>query len=164
MGTTETHSAGGPSATPHKVRIHIDRRPYESPNPTTGEALYRLGGVAHCHVLYREVQGNHEDVMIRNDGEQVRLHEDEHFYSGEGHEKGYTIVVNGRKKTVHQSKLTFAQVLALAFEPVPSGPNWVFTVTYRNGPAGNPQGTLLDGQHVRIKNGMIFNATATDKS
>jgi hypothetical protein len=23
----------------HQVRIHIDQKPYESPNPTTGEAL-----------------------------------------------------------------------------------------------------------------------------
>lgn len=29
----------------HAVRIHIDREPYESPNPTTGAALYMLGGV-----------------------------------------------------------------------------------------------------------------------
>ena len=29
----------------HEVRIHIDQKPYESPNPTTGEALYKLGHV-----------------------------------------------------------------------------------------------------------------------
>ena len=26
----------------HEVRIHIDQKPHESPNPTTGEALYKL--------------------------------------------------------------------------------------------------------------------------
>ncbi len=26
----------------HHVRIHIDQKPYESPNPTTGAALYGL--------------------------------------------------------------------------------------------------------------------------
>jgi hypothetical protein len=31
--------------TKHHVRIHIDQQPYESPNPTTGEALYALGSV-----------------------------------------------------------------------------------------------------------------------
>lgn len=29
----------------HEVRVHIDQKPYESPNPTTGEALYKLGHV-----------------------------------------------------------------------------------------------------------------------
>jgi hypothetical protein len=29
----------------HQVRIHIDQKPHESPNPTTGEALYKLGHV-----------------------------------------------------------------------------------------------------------------------
>lgn len=30
----------------HEVRIHIDNKPYDSPDPTTGEALYLLGKVA----------------------------------------------------------------------------------------------------------------------
>jgi hypothetical protein len=27
----------------HPTRIHIDQKPYNSPNPTTGAALYLLG-------------------------------------------------------------------------------------------------------------------------
>ncbi len=146
------------------IRIHIDRRPLLSPNPTTGHALHRLGHVPPDHFLYREVHGNHEDELISDNDEAVRLHQDEHFYSAEGHRKGYTVIVNGRPKRVHQSKLTFMQVVALAFDPIPDGPNWVFTITYRNGPASNPEGSLIEGQSVRIKNGMIFNVTATDKS
>ena len=30
----------------HEVRVHIDQEPFTSPNPTTGVALYTLGGVA----------------------------------------------------------------------------------------------------------------------
>lgn len=148
----------------HTVRIHIDRRPLNSPNPTTGHALYRLGHLPPDHLLYREVHGDHEDQLIPDDNKEMLLQQDEHFYGTEGHEKGYTVIVNGRPKKVHQSKLTFMQVVALAFDPIPDGPNWVFTITYRHGPASNPQGTLIDGQSVRIKNGMVFNVTATDKS
>ena len=37
-----------PPEVEHKqeVRIHIDQHHYESPNPTTGAALYALGNVA----------------------------------------------------------------------------------------------------------------------
>ena len=83
-----------------EVRIHIDRKKYESPNPTTGEALYLLGKVPPGHELYREVQGDEEDKPIHNGNEQIHLKEDEHFYSEEHHKKEFTIIVNGRKKVV----------------------------------------------------------------
>ena len=48
-----------------KVRIHIDQKAHESPNPTTGEALYSLGGIMAGLELYREVNGNREDKPIK---------------------------------------------------------------------------------------------------
>lgn len=78
--------------------------------------------------------------------------------------KHYEIVVNGRTKIVTTNELSFEQVLQLAFDPVPSGPNWVFTVTYRRGHGHKPEGTLSPGETVKVKDGMIFNVTATDKS
>ena len=80
------------------------------------------------------------------------------------HTKEFTIVVNGRKKVVTTEVLTFDQIVALAFDPVPTGPNIVFTITYRRGPRANPEGTLIEGGSVEIKNEMVFNVTATDKS
>ena len=44
MGAEHTHQ-GAAGHEGHSVRIHIDQKPYESPNPTTGTALYRLGHV-----------------------------------------------------------------------------------------------------------------------
>lgn len=144
----------------HEVRIHIDREPYESPNPTTGAALYRLGQVSTHRELFREVDGDHEDVPVPNDGTEVGLKQDEHFYS----EKEFTIVVNGRPKIVTERELSFDEIVLLAFNPPPSGPNIMFTITYRNGPLKNPEGTLIEGGIVKIKEGMIFNVTQTDKS
>jgi hypothetical protein len=142
------------------VRIHINRASYESPTPTTGAALYKLGNIGHRQELFRELDGDQEDQAVANDESPLNLTEDEHFYS----EKDFSIVINGRKKTVTQTTLTFDQIVTLAFDTRPTGPNIVFTITYRNGPRKNPEGTLLDGDAVRIKNEMIFNVTATDKS
>ncbi|MDQ6883735.1 MAG: multiubiquitin domain-containing protein [Candidatus Dormibacteraeota bacterium] len=80
------------------------------------------------------------------------------------HEHEVTIVVNGREKTVTGKTLSFDELLRLAFDPVPTGTNWVFTVTYRKGDDEKSDGTLVAGQTVKIKKGMIFNVTATDKS
>jgi hypothetical protein len=151
--TTDSHKA--------QVRIHIDQKPYESPSPTTGEALYALGKVPSNHELFREVDGAQEDMVIPRDAPQVRLKEDDHFHAGP---RELTIIVNGRKKLVTGRKLSFAAILALAFDPVPTGSNFIFTITYRNGPHKNPEGTLKMGCVIRIQEGMVFNVTATDRS
>ena len=80
----------------HIVRIHIDQKRYESPNPTSGHALYVLGNVPAGLELYREVEGDREDDPIENAPERVHLKEDAHFHSGPP--KTYTIYVNGEEK------------------------------------------------------------------
>jgi len=75
-----------------------------------------------------------------------------------------SIIVNGRKRTVDGAAIIFRHVITLAFEPVPTGPNIEFTVTYRSGPEQNPKGSMVQGDSVHIVNGMVFNVTATDKS
>jgi hypothetical protein len=145
-----------------QVRIHINQHPYESPNPTTGAALYMLGRVAAGLELYREVTGDKEDREIENGPDTIHLNEDEHFHSGPP--KVFTIFVNGRKKEVTTKTLSFDQLVALAFNSVPVGPNVMFTITYRKGPHKNPEGTLTEGATVKIKDGMIFDVTETTKS
>lgn len=85
-------------------------------------------------------------------------------HEGPPQSKHFNIFVNGRKKVATTGELSFAQIVALAFDPVPTGPNILFTITYRHGPHANPEGTLQEGATVTIKDGMIFNVTATDKS
>jgi hypothetical protein len=81
-----------------------------------------------------------------------------------GHEKTFTIIVNGRKKEVATKELSYADIVNLAYDNnPPTGPNIVITVTFKKG-EGDKQGTLLPGDTIKIKNGMIFNVTATDKS
>jgi len=146
----------------HLVRIHVDQKPYESPNPTTGEALHKLGNVAPGLELYREVSGDKEDPPIELGPETVHLKEDEHFHSGPV--KEFIIIVNGRKKEVSTKILSFDQIVALAFNPVPTGSEVKFTITYRKGPHKNPEGTLTEGGTIKIKEGMIFDVTQTNKS
>lgn len=75
-----------------------------------------------------------------------------------------TIIVNGREKTVEKDDMSFDEIVDLAFNPKPIGENVLFTITYRRGHGNKPEGTLIQGQSVKVKEGMIFNVTATDKS
>jgi hypothetical protein len=79
-------------------------------------------------------------------------------------EKEFTIIVNAREKTVTDRELTFEQVVALAFPTAPYGANTAYTVTYRRGQGNKPEGILVAGQSVKVKDRMIFDVTATDKS
>lgn len=144
----------------HPVRVHIDRQPYETETPTTGAALYALAEIGPKFELFREVTGDDEDEFIPRDHTPIRLAQDEHFYS----QKDYRIVVNAREVFVESRHLSYEQVVALAFNPVPVGPDIIFTVTYRKGPRQNPKGTLAPGESVVIKNGMIFVVTQTNRS
>ena len=81
------------------------------------------------------------------------------------HEHTTTIVVNAQEKTVTTKEITFEQVVDFAYDGnPPRGENWVFTVTYRRGADESPQGSLVKGASVKVKKGMVFNVTATDKS
>ncbi len=75
-----------------------------------------------------------------------------------------TIVVSGRERTVTDKELTFDAVTALALTAIPSGENVVVTITFRRGHGDKPEGNLLPGGTVKIKDGMVFVVTATDKS
>lgn len=81
------------------------------------------------------------------------------------HDRDFWIVVNGHRKEVHKRRLTFEEIVRLAFPEAPPSDKIIYTVAYRNGGnPGHPEGTLVAGESVRIKDGTIFDVTATDKS
>ena len=77
---------------------------------------------------------------------------------------GFFIVVNGRRKMVEEEELTFDQVVDLAFDNPPTGEFIFFTITYRNARGRKPEGTLVEGEVVKVRNETIFNVRVTDKS
>jgi len=146
----------------HEVKIFIDQHSYHSPTPTKGEALYVLGKVEPGMDLYREVTGDKEDPEVPNGQEILHLRQDEHFHTGKP--KTYQIFVNGQEKVVTTKWVTYAEIVALAFPNPPTGPNIIYAVGYEDGPPKNPSGSLMTGGQVRVKDGMIFDVTPTDKS
>ncbi|MEZ5874816.1 MAG: multiubiquitin domain-containing protein [Hyphomicrobiales bacterium] len=103
---------------------------------------------------------NHKHDCNDNDHRDDDHHGDQDHH----HEKETIIIVNGREKSVPGKEISFSQLVALAFDTPPTGENIVFTITYRRGHSEKPEGSLVEGESVKIKKGMIFNVTATDKS
>lgn len=75
-----------------------------------------------------------------------------------------TIIVNARPFDVTQKEISFDEIVALVFDSSQRGPQIVLTVAYRKGDDKKPKGTLVEGQTVKVKDGMIFDVTRTDKS
>jgi len=79
-----------------------------------------------------------------------------------GHTRDHPVTVNGHTNTVADEEISFEELLALAFGPVPAGPGWVFTVTYRGGPANQPEGSLKPGSTVKVRDRMAFHVTRSE--
>jgi hypothetical protein len=78
--------------------------------------------------------------------------------------KEYHIIVNGRQRAVTEKEISFEEVIRFAFDPLPTGENVIFTVTYRRGEGNKPEGSMVAGDVVKVKEGMIFDARATDRA
>lgn len=80
------------------------------------------------------------------------------------HTKISKIIVNGREKLFDEKTISFVQVVELAFCTTSVDGNTLYTVSYSKGSHNQPKGIMVKGDCVKVKSGMIFNVTATDKS
>lgn len=114
--------------------------------------------------IYLDIKEGWEDDVILDD-EVVDLARQgvEHFIS-KPKSKEFKIIVNAREKAWKESAISFEQVVMLAFGTYDNNPNKGYTVTYSKGPKPNKEGTMVKGSVVYVKNNMIFDVTATDKS
>ena len=80
-------------------------------------------------------------------------------------EKRITIIVNGIKKETIEKRLSFEEIVILAFGQYDMSNNIAYTVTYsyRKG-HHNDKGILVVGDSVKVKEGMVFNVTKTTRS
>jgi hypothetical protein len=79
-------------------------------------------------------------------------------------DKTVTVIVNGKPKVVDKGELSYAQVVALAFDTPPTGDGVQFSVQYTRGHNDNPKDSLVEGQSVKVKEGMEFDVTPTNRS
>lgn len=151
---------------PKRVRyylIRVDDEKIRVQSPITAKEVLIAADLDPCDYRLEQKFRDGSTVQLERD-QLIDLREPgiEHFESIPT--RAITIIVNGREKSVDARKLTFDELVRLAFENPPAGQNICFTITYRNGPKKNPEGSLSEGDKVKIKCGMIFNVTPTDKS
>lgn len=75
-----------------------------------------------------------------------------------------TIKVNSRSREVDHRLLGYWEVVKLAYPEAMPSDQIIYSIDYASGPHQNPNGSLVEGQTVTIKEGMKFYVTPTDKS
>lgn len=78
--------------------------------------------------------------------------------------KEFTIQVNSRDKLWTEKTISFDQVVILAFGEISSDPNVSYSITYKKGDNNKPEGIMVKGDEVKVKDGMRFNVTQTNRS
>lgn len=75
-----------------------------------------------------------------------------------------TIIVDGTGHKWPKGKITFAEVVTLEFPDYRPGDGINYSVKYSKGPKENPEGVLVPGASVEVKEGMVFHVTRTGQS
>lgn len=129
----------------------------------SGKVLRRLAKAKDDESVFLEIKGG-KDRLIEAE-ELVDLNEPgvERFCTAPKPDTSIEIIVNSRPKVVPAEKVTFEQIVQLAF-PGQHQSNVVFSMTYRCAASEPFAGELGVGGCVLVKSGTIFNVTRTVQS
>lgn len=96
-------------------------------------------------------------------GMRVLVQSEDRFYASP--KAGFEIIVNARPRVVPDSRVTYEQLVALAFPDAQPEPNVVYSMTYRHAASKPHSGELGAGGAVEVKKkGSVFNVTRTVQS
>jgi hypothetical protein len=78
--------------------------------------------------------------------------------------KTVVIVVEGTEHEWPKDEIGYAEVVTLEVPDFAQHPEITYSVRYKRGLGNKPEGTLVPGATVKVKNGMIFNVSETGQS
>jgi hypothetical protein len=147
-----------------KLKLTINKEPFVWFNQfITGKQIRELGNIPADHEIFLDIKEPYVDTLVQDDTViDLARPGKENFFSKEQSVK--VLIINGRPRDWAEKTISFEQVVILAFGTYDNSPNKVYTVTFSEGPMSKPEGTMIKGSVVEVKNKMVFNVTATDKS
>lgn len=151
--------------TDRSFKITINGHQLEWSKPAvSGTVLYALAKAGPEEAVFLEVRGGTDRLIEPCELVDLNAPGIERFITAPKPPVTFEIKVNSRDEIVNNKRVTFEQVVQLAF-PGPHSPNIVFSMTYRHAASEPHAGELGPGGSVEVKKkGTIFNVTKTDKS
>lgn len=112
-----------------------------------------------------EIRQGNVEVTYKDDVEhKIAIHKNSCFVTCPIEVKIECVVVNAKPKPWFEPRISFEDVVILAYGAISNNPNIIYTVNYIKGVASKPEGSMLKGDEISVNNKMIFNVTKTDKS
>jgi hypothetical protein len=149
------------------LKFKINKEVYSWPNQfITGGDIRSLIEIPNDDLLFLELKKPLEDELIEiNTKVDLTRPGIEKFYTKKNDDHlPFRLYVNGREVDWSLRNISYDQVVKLAFPNYSDNGTIVYTVTYSDGPGQNPEGSMVKGDIVLVKNKMKFNVTATNKS
>ena len=146
------------------LKFSVDNKMFETDQQfLLGEDIKRMAHVPLEFDLYLVIPG-FQDELIEN-GTRVNMARPgiERFVSRK-HEQTITIIVNGQPKPYNEDKVSYEQIVRIAFPNPAPGTERGYTVSYTDGPHQNVEGVMSLHSVVFVKHNMKFNVTPTHKS
>lgn len=151
--------------TSKKLKFTVNGKLYDWPEQfITGKQIREVADVDSDDEIYLDNKKPYVDKLIKD--------EDEVDLARPTIENFYTVAVNfkviinigGVNIIWTKPKISFEEVIVEAYGNYSDSPTMVYTVAYEDGPKQNPEGSMIKGAIVFVKDKMIFHATATDRS
>ena len=79
-------------------------------------------------------------------------------------QKDALIYIRGRKYEFKAEKISYKEVVDLAYPNGKHGPDYEYDVTWKDGPKDQSEGILKEGETILVVEGMKFDVKFTDKS
>ncbi|MEE9361980.1 MAG: multiubiquitin domain-containing protein [Cellulophaga sp.] len=163
----KTAGIEGYRARPYKkLTIKVDNKHYEVEECLmTPKEIMTLTGINSDRYYLKEIRKGGVEVTYKDDVEhKIAITKNSCFVSCEIEEVIECVIVNSKPKDWSKNTISFEDVVALAYGKVSTNPDVIYTVNYINGVPSKPEGSMLKGDVVSVKNKMIFNVTETNKS
>lgn len=163
----KTAGIEGFKAKPYKkLKIKVDNKQYEVEECfMTPIEIMEVAGINPDHFYLKEIRKGNVEVSYQDDAEhKIAITKNSCFVSCEIEEVIVRVIVNSKPKDWSRNTISFDDVVILAYGKISTDPNVIYTVNYINGVPSKPEGSMLKGDVISVKNKMIFNVTETNKS
>lgn len=148
-----------------KLKIKVDNEQYEVEECfMTPLEIMGVAGINSDRFYLKEIRKGNVEVSYKDDVEhKIAITKASCFVSCE-REEIKCVIVNAREKAWSNERISFDDVVKLAYGEVSTNPNVIYTINYKRGVPSKPEGIMVKGEVIYVKNKMIFNVTQTNRS
>lgn len=162
----KTAGIEGFRAKPYRtLKIKVDNKQYEVEecfmNPLE---IMEEAGINPDRFYLKEIRKGDVEVSFKDDVEhRLAITKTSCFVSCQ-REEIECVIVNAREKAWRNEEISFNDIIKLAYSEVSTNSNVIYTINYKRGVPSKPEGSMVKGEVIYVKNKMIFNVTQTNKS